>query len=243
MMKKNLLFAAAFLSAAIASHAQDTVSVDISVEITAPGNNAVIAYGDTAWVSFNYYNNGPDTLRAGDTLFFGTAAGVLYSKLLTDLEPGAGISMNDIIYLWNPADSAITGDICVAHVNQSEITYQNGTPALVTYIDDNPANDTNCISLTLQGPELAVSSIKLSTYRLDVFPNPATDFITLSSERKVMNSILSIITADGRIVLRKPLDAAGIEQPVYIGDLPAGLYQVVLQNDEDIARARLSITK
>lgn len=250
MKKFTTAFFIAFSCFTIA-HGQTIRNSDISVEITSPATNVVVPYGDSVIVSFNYTNHGPDVLPAGDTLFFSTSAGVIYSALLMDLQVNGTIMMNDFLIFWNPTEDSITADICVLHIPQSSVQYQNGSSPATTYIDPDTTNDLSCISAHFEGlsdSTTAVPHIAQSSSQLSIFPNPATSQIQFSDPTLENWNLSTVFISDisGRVILKAdPKRSSPHSYSVDISNLVNGIYflEVNSQDGKNSQKAKFVISK
>jgi hypothetical protein len=84
--------------------------------------------------------------------------------------------------------------------------------------------------VSIEQDELVIAKNKLSIY-----PDPATDNITLSFEQSHNKAMqLSIYNAAGQLVLSKPLNAYGDAYRVNVESLSSGVYFVRLLSDNQI---------
>ncbi|HET8572499.1 MAG TPA: T9SS type A sorting domain-containing protein [Edaphocola sp.] len=234
-MKKIItFFSAAILWSGLSFAQTGLPHADISVQMIKPAVDTTVAYGDSLYISFNYTNNGPDMLPAGDTLFFGIGGLLIYSVILQPMLPGNTFVYNDVAYFHNPTDSTLSFDLCVAIVPQADVQYTNGGIPATTYIDDDSTNDMNCHHVTLQGPDSNTNSIHGWAFTginaLRVYPDPVAENLSfeLPGQRHGSPSV-SIVVSDmtGRIVLKQeagePL--AGEQRfSVNVSALPSGVY-------------------
>lgn len=236
-MKHILPLAAGLTALSLTTNAQ-LKQADISVSITSPANNVVIAPNDTLWLSFDFTNNGPDILPAGDSLFFGTANLVLFSQLSTDLPVGGTIMMNNMVYFTNPTNDTISGDICVAHVAQSAVTYENGTHPATTYEDANAANDTSCITVKLS-PPTSIKNAVAHKNQFELFPNPVKDQLFITALEANKNIELTIFNALGQAVWQNTRNSGTDKQiKIDVAALPAGVFYLQQNLDGRKASAR-----
>lgn len=231
-MKKILtLLLAAQLCGGL-SFAQSTLPhADISVQLTKPSADTTIAYGDSLSVSFNYTNNGPDMLSAGDTLFFDISGLLIYSVILQPMQPNMTFVYNDVAYFYNPTDSALSVDLCVAIVPQEYIQYNNGGVAVTTYIDEDSTNDVDCRHVILQGPDTSTNGIHgiaaSEINELQVYPNPVIEHLTFELPVSVPNASIKMVITDvtGRKVIQQSTKAAADQHyHLNVATLPAGVY-------------------
>lgn len=213
------------------SFAQNTLPhADISVHMTKPSVDTTIAHGDSLWISFNYTNNGPDMLPVGDTLFFDISGLLIYSVILQPMLPGNTFIYNDVAYFYNPTDSALSADLCIAIVPQSTIQYTNGGTATTTYIDDDSINDVECHHVILEGPDstnTGIRNLALSgVNNLQVYPNPVIDKLHFELPSEHQNTTLNIVVSDmtGRIVMERQATATKGDYSVNVSTLPSGMY-------------------
>lgn len=247
MMKKITLLAAV-LTSAIAVKAQDTARCDISVQLNAPTDGLIVPYGDTVFVSFDFTNHGPDVLPAGDSVFF-VASGnlVLFSKLIQDLPVNGTISMNDMVYYYNPTQDSVPLDVCILHIPQSVVTYPGGGHPATTYLDDNTANNSGCASVLLQGPSggTGIGSRNSTAENLYLFPNPASDKLQFDFLPGAAGNTLAVVKdITGRVVSSKNISpATGGRHSLDVATLKPGIYFLELSAGKHIVRGRFVIAR
>lgn len=248
MIKKLTLLLAATFSI-MAAKAQDTAHADISVALDSPAPNVVIPYGDTAHLSFTYTNHGPDVLPAGDTLFFVASGGiVLYSKLLMDLPVNSGITMNDVVYYFNPTEDSIHLDVCIVHIPQSSVQYTGGSHPATTYVDNDTTNDMSCVSIILDGPTVGIGDRKVVAEALTLYPNPATDQLYADFSAQGSKELKAVVKdIAGRVVSVKMLQSrsgAGVQKyGIDVSGLHPGIYFLELGSGEKTARGKFVIAR
>ncbi|TZF82273.1 T9SS type A sorting domain-containing protein [Pedobacter sp. BS3] len=75
-----------------------------------------------------------------------------------------------------------------------------------------------------------VKSVKnADSYRFSVYPNPATDKLTIRHENITNKAAISIIQADGKVVLKTIAQPNTTETTLYINKLPQGAYILKLE--------------
>lgn len=244
-MKRILTLMSAALLCSSLSFGQDTLAhADISVHLTKPSVDTTIAHGDSLWVSFNYTNYGPDMLPAGDTLFFDISGLLIYSVILQPMLPGNTFIYNDVAYFYNPTDSALSADLCIAIVPQSSIQYTNGGIATTTYIDDDSTNDVECHQVILEGPDssnTAIRNMALSGVNsLEIYPNPVTDKLRFDLPVQNQTATLNVIVSDvtGRTAMEQKTTATNGQFSVNVSDLPSGVYILKTKVGAEFWRAK-----
>lgn len=79
---------------------------------------------------------------------------------------------------------------------------------------------------------------------LEVFPNPARDFVKISCSGLKGNTVLEISDVNGKIVLQKRFsNIAALTDMIDISGLSAGIYQVRVINNGNAATKKMTITK
>ena len=244
-MKRIMTLLSAALFCGSLSFAQSTLPhADISVHLTRPSADTTVAYGDSLMVSFNYTNNGPDMLPVGDTLFFDISGLLIYSVILQPMLPGNTFIYNNVAYFYNPTDSALSADLCVAIVPQSAVQYTNGGIATTTYIDDDSTNDVECHHVMLEGPDTSTTGIQnpalSGVNNLQVYPNPVTDKLRFDLPTQSQNATLNVAVSDmtGRVVLEQQATASNGGYSVNVIDLPSGVYILQMQAGTQFWRAK-----
>lgn len=246
-MKKMLtLLSVALLWTGLGFAQNSLPHADISVQTTSPSADTVVPYGDSLYISFNYTNNGPDMLPAGDTLFFGFGGLVMSSVLTQPMLPGNTFVYNNVAYFYNPTDSLLSFDLCVGVLPQNAVQYTNGAIPATTYIDDDSTNDFSCHQVVLQGPDTTPNAIQnVAAARLNnlqVYPNPVTDRIYFDMPATLNSKTVSVSVYDilGKSVLTKKVENFKNEASasINLSTLPSGVYSIVLQSAEQSWRAK-----
>ena len=70
----------------------------------------------------------------------------------------------------------------------------------------------------------------VNTREFALYPNPAKSFVTLEFEALKENTLLQILDINGRRVRTLDLKAGQEALRIYLGDLPKGIYTVMLGN-------------
>lgn len=135
-------------------------------------------------------------------------------------------SLNSTSYSWNFGD----GNVSTATSPQN--TYLVDGQYTVTL-----TASTNCLSYSFVDTIMVTStSIWENEKKLsyEFFPNPVQNEFSISFKEKVLPTIyLKIYNAVGQLVLNKNyIDVSLIKES--IGDLPAGLYSVILYSDDEV---------
>ena len=76
----------------------------------------------------------------------------------------------------------------------------------------------------------AVSLQEVNAREFALYPNPAKSFVTLEFEALKENTLLQILDINGRKVRTFDLKAGQEALRIYLGDLPKGVYTVMLGN-------------
>jgi hypothetical protein len=68
--------------------------------------------------------------------------------------------------------------------------------------------------------------------KLSVFPNPATNGLTVSHKKAGTNATVEIISTEGRRVLTQKLETGATQTSVDVSALPPGRYMLVINSHE-----------
>jgi hypothetical protein len=63
--------------------------------------------------------------------------------------------------------------------------------------------------------------------RLQVYPNPTSDFLTIVTEKSLSETNLQIISSDGKMVKEMKIAAGTLQTSFYLGNLPSGNYTII----------------
>lgn len=151
-----------------------------------------------------------------------------------------------------PTESAVTlqwtnlneniGDRLVLEKSSDGITFQelyaaqafaNASVKNYSYIDQQPKDGKNYYrikEISIAG-SVHYSDIKLIQFKnktqLHIFPNPAKDEITISSNKVFGNVVIQFIDNDGKMVMQKQWsNVNGLQQKVNVTHFHSGIYQV-----------------
>lgn len=103
---------------------------------------------------------------------------------------------------------------------------------------------TKVIDLSVDGTSGITSSNGLN--RIEVYPNPTSDNIYVRNMDKSMNNAnITIYAMDGKIVMARENTrlAQGIEYGLNVSNLNSGSYLLIINNDKESIRKKISITK
>jgi uncharacterized surface protein with fasciclin (FAS1) repeats len=94
-------------------------------------------------------------------------------------------------------------------------------------------------SFLLEPIVFTTETVRIDLELLKIFPNPASDIVTIMHSGSSNRSIVTIYTIDGRFISRG--EYLGSEFDVDIRDLNAGLYILEYQNHSHLERTRLMV--
>jgi hypothetical protein len=236
MNLRKLLFFTFLLTGTCAVHAQQR-KCEMDIELVSPAEGQVIA----AYAQYNLdaqvTNNGPNTLKIGDTLFYNIPTIPLASYDIYVLE--------DSIPMGNSMNIHIS---TLANINQNEndetvgfyvkiVSNPDGTGA---YKDDDLTNNTDQNTITYKPCGInggtAIHNVNGEILDFTLFPNPATNLLQLKSEDlKISNVIITDIS--GRVMTKK---AVGLNEEIKldIATLPKGMYFLKIDTDKGIASSK-----
>jgi len=227
--------------------------VDIAItKISFPTNKSTIKSDTNFPLAVNLKNNGPDSVKATDTIYIYLGSNGIVDTTLPRLE---------IMMTFIPTDSTITlldnsGNALVnatmhwsGYVSDSFksfcATALIRSAAINPAVDPNLLNNTNCAD--------SVHMLDINNYLLSkktaisVYPIPAQSEINFSLQ--LVNDayvIIKLFDLLGRNILsmeKGKLNAGTYTIPVSVGGLKNGMYLYQVQIDDNIQTGRLSIAK
>lgn len=220
-------------------------SIDMVVNIESPSEGTYSA-GQSVPLTVSVTNNGPDSIRVGDTLFVIMPDGNPSWGMMTEAVPVGGttelftnqISMPDV-------EITETFDLCVQLVDDPSSSIKvNGAPFTYTYIDPNPSNNLKCNKITIEASTSTITAKPQTPITLQFIPNPALSTVRIPIQAKVSNFLI-IVFRDlvGRTIMRMDLNTA-LERDyvdVDLSTLREGLYLVELQSEQGSLTGKLAV--
>lgn len=129
------------------------------------------------------------------------------------LDAGSGYAS----YLWSDGS---TGSTYTATEPGTYSVTVTGTNSCVT---------TRSVYLT---DNLYVSDLAKETMQVDIYPNPASNYITIEASFEYPdNYILEIFNGQNSLFISRKISESEYKEEFYIGDLPSGLYFIRIRND------------
>jgi archaellum component FlaG (FlaF/FlaG flagellin family) len=248
-MTQLMVALAATMTLSIATQAQTVRDCNLGVTLTSPAASQSVPYGDTAWITFDITNNGPDSILAGDTMFYALNGDVLFEQISTGIPSGGTASFDPGYYFLSDTAADLNIELCLLLLNQSDITYNPGNiPALVTYNDNDSTNDESCVSFTLKGSGTTgiVDFKDIEKETLSLYPNPATAEVRFNINLDKTEAVqVSVKDIAGREVMRHDFGRvpANASAPfsLDISRLTPGLYFVELNTGSRKAIGKLTV--
>ena len=107
------------------------------------------------------------------------------------------------------------------------------------------ALSTNFLEVVIQETaECALTSTEdLVDLDVKIYPNPASNFITVEYEDLAENAAVEMFDAQGKRVMRRQLDKGGFASTLDVQNLLGGLYMVRVTSDNNTITKRIFITK
>lgn len=112
----------------------------------------------------------------------------------------------------------------------SALVTHNTQPVTYNFTDNSPLNGNNYYKLVQldndgKATDLGIRTVnfQLSTFNLQLFPNPTTAFVTLSFVAGTFTQ-LQVIDLNGRVLQQHKLNATESSKQVSLGTYPAGIY-------------------
>ena len=112
------------------------------------------------------------------------------------------------------------------------------TMAIIVYSGNNAGSMVYVDDLDLSGGDVGVEELGRTT--LKIFPNPASDQVTIVSASDLGNAMYTLTDATGRVVDQRNLPInTQFPNTLDIGDLPSGSYVIEIAKGDDRFRERL----
>ncbi|XOV66394.1 MAG: fasciclin domain-containing protein [Fluviicola sp.] len=156
-----------------------------------------------------------------------------------DYVAGAGITLNDLLAAPNLADvllyhtlgsEVLSGDLMAGNVTTLEgndvvVNLTGGVfinDAEVTMADVDVDNGVVHVINRVLDP--ATASLDENTIEVNLYPNPATEFITVAADQEI--ETIQVVSMNGAVL--KTINAAGGEMNINVSDLASGQYLLVV---------------
>ena len=202
-----------------------TQSIDVTatasnITVTATNANACNGVGTSAPISVTF---NPTPTAAGTMTLAGNVA------TFTNTSAGA------TSYSWDFGDFTNSSAAAPTHAYAVNGSYT----VVLTAINGN-CSDTAVflVDVTVGINELTSGSI------LNVFPNPATEQVTVSFEQTTERVVIELIDATGRVLINQESTVIGTNMVNFpVNNLSAGFYTVRLTNASGITTEKLMIQK
>ena len=167
----------------------------------------------SSWLTVTVKGNPNATITAGGPTTFCSGGSVTLSVL-----PVAGCS-----YQWYNGASIIPGATSINYIATTTGNYRCRVTKMATGCYKN--SNTIGVNVTCREEE----TILITSFEL--YPNPASDYITIQSPIERYN--YSILDISGKIIEENVANA--FVSTYYIGNLPAGFYQIRIVTENDIS--------
>lgn len=236
---RQILFALCLL-VATGAYAQQR-KCDMQITLLEPASSSVINALAQYNITVNILNNGPDTLFAGDTLYYNQPSQPLFNYNPFVLTQTLAAGRNATVTLESPHNT-----------NDNE---QDETMDYYIFVMSNPAHngafidtantvnnyDVNTNVTFRAANPTDIKDIQNSRIALQVYPNPAASMIRFNLDAGNTASSVSISDISGREVLNHTFikKAGGQDPDLNIGSLTSGMYLVRIQTEQGRATAKL----
>lgn len=210
--------------------------------------------GGTGSYTFDWDNDGTgDTDDTEDLtgLTFGN-----YEVEITDAN-GCSATFNATIFDASPVNIGVTQTGFSLTANATSATYQwivcpgntdvagatnatfnasvDGDYAVIV-TDGNGCEDTSaCFTI------LGLSTDEMNATTINIYPNPANDFVTLDLPDFALNQLIQVMDANGRIVFAQTVNSD--QEILNVSELESGIYFISIATGESILISKFTITK
>ena len=195
-----------------------------SATYTMDGNTAVLTATPNEGYRFLTWNDGNTENPRTVTVTSDTAFTAIFAE--TETTPTITVTVNDVT--MGSATYTMDGNTAVltatANEGYSFLTWSDGNtenPRTVTITSDTTF-------MAIFSPASSLQEVNAREFAL--YPNPAKSFVTLEFEALEENTLLQILDINGRRVRTFDLKAGQETLRIYLGDLPKGVYTIMLGN-------------
>ncbi len=135
-------------------------------------------------------------------------------------------STGGVYYKWLFGDNTTSADKNISHTYANAGSYK---VCLVAYDSSKNCTDTFCktIQVTIKRGSLESSNINgVNSIQWDLYPNPVTDIVTISSFNFTNGDIIKIKDITGKTVLEVTINQASSETQISLSNLLPGVYTI-----------------
>ncbi len=217
--------------------------------------------GSQLRLSFGCTNLGPDVMYSGDTVLYSLYMVVngeerpVYNGAFTG-RPGNTINVGEkktyadnysIRFSFPDATDTLIVDFCVV-LGSSGVNQNGDTVRPFSYDDPNRDNNKICNQvMVLPQRSTAINNLSEENFDMQIYPNPANNVLYIKAQSATQKTQqATIVDLTGRIVLERYFEQPQLHKGVLslnIEQLPAGMYNVVLQSEENTTVEKLLITR
>lgn len=165
----------------------------------------------------------------------------------------AGITLNDLLAAPNLADvllyHTLGSEVLSSGLSAGNVTTLEGNDVLVNltggvFINDAEVTladvdvDNGVVHVINKVLDPATASLNENTIEVNLYPNPATEFITVAADKEIKS--IQIVSLNGAVL--KTFNATGGEIKVDVSDLAAGQYVIVVGTDSGASTTTFNVT-
>jgi pectin methylesterase-like acyl-CoA thioesterase len=158
----------------------------------------------------------------------------------------ASYTGNSVNILWNTTNELNTASYIVERsadgrtfISLSTVAAQNVSAANYSTVDANPLSGIAYYRLKITDKDGAVKYSKVvvintnALVSISIYPNPATNAISITHTRAVNGAMLEIVSMDGKRVAMQKMSVNAIQTTVDVSTLAPGNYMLLINNGVD----------
>lgn len=192
----KLVFTCFIMLASMLAFGQRTIDMD--VVLTNPKDNDVVSAFIAVPVSIKLTNNGPDTLKANDTIWYNTSNIPLFTYhphiLSSDIAPGQNATMQlSELKNLNSGENDQTIDFCVKVVHKDQVPGMSGGD----FVDTVLSNNTACSKIIIKSTNVEEIG---NDRKVKLYPNPVVDYVRVDLPVMYQPVDYAVYNAMGRMV-------------------------------------------
>ena len=211
---------------------------DMQVTLLEPAASTVINAFAAYNIRVNIVNNGPDTLFAGDTLYYNKPTQPLFNYspyiLTQPIHPNDNVTLT--LETLNNINSNLHDETMDYYIYV--VSNPSNTGAFIDTTHDDNNYDVNTNVTFKAGQPTDIEDVELNNTSLNIYPVPAGSGINLTWDASGIAESVMVTDISGRKVLEDRFNQKKGKAYLDISSLSPGWYIVQLQTDKGIARGK-----
>lgn len=169
-----------------------------------------------------------------------------------DFVAAAGITLNDLLALPNLADvllyHTLDSEVLSSGLTAGNVTTMEGSDVVVNltggvFINDAEVTladvdvDNGVVHVINKVLDPATASLDENTIEVNLYPNPATEFITIAADKEIES--IQVVSMNGAVL--KTINVTGEETNINVSDLASGQYLLVVNTTAGASQSAFNV--